>query len=184
MLGIAEQEDDEFLKGKVVADFGCGPRGSLHWTDKPLIKIGIDVLAKDYMDAFGEELAGHHMIYVTSSEKRISLPTDFVDCLFTINSLDHVDNLQQMTNELFRILKPGGMFLASFNLNEPSTVCEPQTLTEDVIKKTILNNCEIESYRLAYKEEDTYYNFFNDKTVRSLGESTKPALLWVKGIKK
>lgn len=185
MLGIAEQEDDEFLKGKIVADFGCGPRGSLQWTDKPMIKLGIDVLAKDYMDNFGNELAGHGMIYVTSSEKRIPLPTGFVDCLFTINSLDHVDNLEQMTEELLRILKPGGTLLASFNLNEPQTECEPQTLTEDVIKKLILDNFTVESYRLAYKtEENPYHNIFKNETVDSLVEGGGPAVLWVKGKKK
>lgn len=183
MLGIAQQENDEFLKGKIVVDFGCGPRGSLYWTDKPLIKIGIDVLAKDYMDYFGEELAEHNMIYVTSSEKRIPLPTDFVDVLFTMNSLDHVDNLQQMTGELMRILKQGGTLLASFNLNEPSTECEPQMLTEDLIKNLILDNFQVESYRLAYKEDGTYRNFFTYKTVDSL-EEDKPAVLWVRGRKK
>lgn len=184
MLGIAEQEDDEFLNGKIVADFGCGPRGSLQWTDKPLVKIGVDVLAKDYMDSFGEELAGHNMIYVTSSEKRIPLPTGFVDCIFTINSLDHVDNLQTMVNELLRILKRGGTLMASFNLNEPSTECEPQTLTEAVIKNMILDHFVIDSYRLAYKEnEDAYGNMFHKKTVTSL-ERVEPALLWVRGRKK
>ena len=28
MLGIAQEKDDSFLAGKIVADFGCGPRGS------------------------------------------------------------------------------------------------------------------------------------------------------------
>ncbi len=185
MLGIAEQEDDDFLRGMVVADFGCGPRGSLQWTDKPRIKLGIDVLAKDYMDHFGEELAGHNMIYVTSSEKHIPLPTGFVDCLFTINSLDHVDNLQQMAGEILRILKHGGTLLASFNLNEPCTECEPQTLTEDLVRNLILDNFTIESYRLAYKEEgDTYRNIFNNKTVTVSDEEIKPVVLWVKGKKK
>ena len=40
MLCIAEEDNDDFLQGKIVADFGCGPRGSLQWTNKPLMKIG------------------------------------------------------------------------------------------------------------------------------------------------
>ena len=27
MLAMAEEENDDFLSGKIVADFGCGPRG-------------------------------------------------------------------------------------------------------------------------------------------------------------
>jgi len=37
MLSIAEEENDSFLTNKVVADFGCGPRGSLNWIKTPCI---------------------------------------------------------------------------------------------------------------------------------------------------
>ena len=33
MLAMAQVENDEFLRGKIVADFGCGPRGSLVWAE-------------------------------------------------------------------------------------------------------------------------------------------------------
>jgi hypothetical protein len=44
MLSMAQEEDDLFLKDKIVADFGCGPRGSLAWVKSTPIKIGIDIL--------------------------------------------------------------------------------------------------------------------------------------------
>lgn len=184
MLDIAQESDDKFLDGKVVADFGCGPRGSLAWTDMPRIKLGIDVLARDYLENFGEELIKHNMIYVTSSESRIPIPDAFVDYLITINSLDHVDNLEQMSGEFLRILKPGGILLASFNLNEPQTECEPQTLTEEIVKNKILQYFEIESIRMAYKSEDTaYQNMWNNNFVDSLADN-RPGVLWVRGKKK
>ena len=184
MLSIAEENDDKFLDGKNVADFGCGPRGSLAWTDSPAVKLGIDVLSKDYLENFGDELINHGMIYVTSSESKIPIPDEFVDCLFTINSLDHVNKLREMTGELLRILKRGGTLLASFNLNEPCTVCEPQTLTEDLVKNVILQYFDIESYRMSYKDEkDTYLNIFNNRFVDTL-ENGRPGVLWVKGKKK
>lgn len=131
MLSIAQEIDDSFLENKVIADFGCGPRGSLKWAKSPLMKIGIDVLASRYMEEFGETLIQHDMTYVTSTEKYIPLPNESVDCICTINSLDHVNNLEEMSKEILRILKPSGILLASFNLNEPATECEPQTLTEE-----------------------------------------------------
>ena len=63
MLAIAQESDDNFLKGKIVADFGCGPRGSLAWTDSPSRRIGIDVLVPIYLDFFGECMLGHGMDY-------------------------------------------------------------------------------------------------------------------------
>lgn len=110
MLAIAQEEDDTFMADKVVADFGCGPRGSLVWTEQPSVKLGIDVLANQYLKRFGNELIHHNMIYVTSSETKIPVPNAFVDYLYTINSLDHVDSLEAMVYELLRILKRGGYF--------------------------------------------------------------------------
>jgi len=48
MLAIAEEISDEFIKGKIIADFGCGPRGSLVWAESAMLQIGIDVLAYRY----------------------------------------------------------------------------------------------------------------------------------------
>lgn len=183
MLGIAQEKDDKFLERKIVADFGCGPRGSLMWTDKPLIKLGIDVLAGEYLENFGRELIRHNMVYVTSSEDKIPIPDAFCDYVFTINSLDHVDHLQQMMQEILRILKPGGDILASFNLNEPKTACEPQTLTEDIIKTQILESFEIVSYRMAYQEEnDAYANIWKNNFTDII-ENNKPGVLWVRAKK-
>lgn len=184
MLDIACETNDMFWKDKVVVDFGCGPCGSLAWTDTPAVKIGIDVLSSVYMDNFGEELASHNMIYVTSSEKRIPLPSNYADCLLTINSLDHVDSLNSMSNELNRILKPGGVLLGSFNLNEPVTECEPQTLTEKILKETLLVQFDICSYRLAYKGEPDAFSDMRNKKYISEIESGKSAVLWLKAVKK
>jgi len=45
MLAVADERSPAFLHAKVVADFGCGPRGSLCWATSARERIGIDVLA-------------------------------------------------------------------------------------------------------------------------------------------
>ena len=183
MLAIAEEENDDFWKDKVVADFGCGPRGSLAWTDTPAIKLGIDVLTVQYMKLFGDELNKHNMIYVVSDEKRIMMPDKYVDCLLTINSLDHVDDMGAMVSEILRILKPGGLLLASFNLNEPTTLCEPLTLTEELLNKHFLKYFKIISYRKALQDKkDFYCNVINNQLVYE-SDNEQPMVLWVKGEK-
>lgn len=189
MLGMAEEETDEFWRGKIVADFGCGPRGSLAWTNTPKIKIGIDVLSEKYLREFGDELISHNMLYVTSTEDRIPIPDNFVDFLITMNSLDHVTKLDNIISELLRILKPEGILLASFNLNEPFARCEPQTLTEKKLEDKLLKYFDTISYRLVYQVEehlryhDFYNNFFEDNVVKSLDDD-KEGILWFKGKKK
>lgn len=183
MLAIAEEENDDFWRGQVVADFGCGPRGSLAWTNTPAVKLGIDVLAAHYLESFGDELIRHNMIYVVSDEKRIMIPDSYVDCLLTINSLDHVDDMGAMVSEILRILKPGGKLLASFNLNESSTECEPQSFTEEFLKEEFLKYFKINSYRKAIKDpKNIYDNILNNQLVYE-SENDKPMILWVKGEK-
>lgn len=179
-LGIACEENDSFLKDKIIADFGCGPRGSLVWTDAPKVKIGIDVLVNSYMRYFGECMSKHGMIYLNSDEYRIPLADNYVDVISTINSLDHVSVLDNMVEEICRVLKPGGLFLGSFNLNEPTTQCEPQTLTEDLLYEKLLCRFEILDKRIARKgEKDTYSEIRVGNLVDKLQEK-EPGEMWVK----
>lgn len=183
MLSIAEEKDDSFWSNKVVADFGCGPRGSLTWSKTPLLRIGIDVLAEKYAANFSDEIKKHEMVYVTSTENLIPMPDECVDYLLTINSLDHVNNLDEIICELHRILKKGGILLGSFNLNEPYTEYEPQTLTESIIDQKLLKHFKVNTYRLAYKNKnDTYENLRNNKLINCT--DGRESILWVKAVKK
>ena len=96
------------------------------------------------------------MIYVQSSENVIPISTNYVDYLITINSLDHVYNLDLIAKELKRILKPNGILLAGFNLNEPETECEPQTLTIEKLKNELLNEFKIQRIMLNIKGQGSF----------------------------
>ena len=178
MLSIAGEENDDFVRGKVVADFGCGPRGSLCWAAGAERRIGIDVLADAYR-RFGTD--GHNMEYLKSSEKEIALPSGSVDIMFTLNAMDHVDDFDAMCREILRVLKPGGDFIGSFNLEEPATFAEPQCLTEQDVEDNILKYMDIGTYRVAMQGpgEDTYRHFFDNSKPPMSG----PRYLWVRARK-
>lgn len=182
MLAMAEEPSDDFLDGKIVADFGCGPRGSLVWANSALLRIGIDVLADRYADEFTDNIISHGMIYLKSTENVIPLPSDFVDVVFTLNAIDHVDNFPVMCKEIIRVLKPGGEFIGGFNLEEPASPCEPQQLNERIIKDNLLNNMEVQSYRITKKGpvENVYAPFFDGNLSYKPGQE---GLLWVKARK-
>jgi SAM-dependent methyltransferase len=182
MLGMAQEEDDGFLKDKIVADFGCGPRGSLVWIKSARVKIGIDVLADSYVTEFAENIKSHDMIYLKSTEEVIPLPSDFVDVMFTINAMDHVSNLPVMCKEVIRVIRPGGYLIGSFKLGEPETTTEPQTLSEDIIKKHLLDYMDVDSYRVTAPGpgSNQYQPFFDNELSYNKGESS---ILWVKARK-
>lgn len=183
MLAMAEEPNDNFMRGKIVADFGCGPRGSLAWIKSTNLRIGIDVLADKYVDEFTENIISHEMIYLKSTEKSIPLPSNFVDVMFTLNAIDHVDSFTVMCSEIIRVLKPGGDFIGSFNLEEPSTKCEPQKLDEKIIEEHLLNKLEVISYRITEQrtDEERYAAFFNGNLSYDKGQK---GYLWVRAKKR
>lgn len=159
MLAMAGEETSDFITGKFVADFGCGPRGSLVWATSAALRIGIDVLADVYADEFTDDLLSHGTVYVKSTERVIPLPSNFVDVMFTLNAIDHVDHFAQMCNELVRVLKPGGLLIGSFNLEEPASKCEPQQLNEDLVKEHLLDALQCETYRVTAKPSDGKHQY-------------------------
>lgn len=183
MLAMSEEPDDSFLEGKVVADFGCGPGGSLAWASSAHLRIGIDVLADRYSDEFKDNILSHGMIYLKSTEKVIPLPSGFVDVLFSLNAIDHAHYLNDICREILRVLKPGGHLIASLNLEEPPTTTEPHKLDEDIIRENLLKDLEIQSYRLAEQgpSEDRYRQFFGGNLQYKRGQK---GYLWVKARKK
>jgi SAM-dependent methyltransferase len=182
MLAMAEQPNNDFLEGKVVADFGCGPRGSLVWADSALLRVGIDVLEDGYADEFRDNIVTHGMIYLKSTENVIPLPSDFVDVMFTLNAMDHVDSFPTMCKEVIRVLKPGGELIGSFNLEEPRSPCEPQQFNEKTIKENLLSYLEVQSYRISQKgpNEDPYRPFFRQALSYGLGQEGD---LWIRARK-
>lgn len=181
LLGMAGEQDQRFIAGKIIADFGCGPQGSLVWARAASLRIGIDLLATDYLEQFAEELLSHDMVYVASTEKVIPLPSCSVDVMFTSNALDHVADFQTMCDEIVRVIKPGGLLVASLNLEEPATSDEPQTLTEEMISATLLAELDVETYRATdlVDEENVYAPLLEGREQRTSGRG----YLWVRARK-
>jgi hypothetical protein len=183
MLAMAGKTDDSFLQGKIVADFGCGPQGSLVWASSASLRIGIDVLADHYADEFTDQITSYGMIYLKSTEKVIPLPSDFIDIMFTLNAIDHVDSFAAMSREIIRVIKPGGSFFGSFNLEEPATPCEPQKLNEKIIQTNLLKFLDVQSYRITQRgpQENPYGALFDGTCCYKKGQR---GLLWVGARKK
>ncbi len=180
MLNMADEKNDDFMANKVVADFGCGPRGSLAWAKKASLRVGIDVLAAEYAREFPSEISKHNMIYVCSTEEIIPMPSGLVDLMFTMNALDHVENLENMCSEICRVLKKGGTFFGSFNLNEPPTAAEPQTLTENILDQKLLKMFRKQKVRFGgHRPGGSRYADMFEGTSNYV--ENKPGYMWFKG---
>ena len=99
--------DIQDYKGKKILDIGCGPRGRLEWADMSSERIGLDPLANSYLKLGANK---HKMIYINASAEEIPYENEYFDFISTFNSLDHVDDLNQVIREIKRVLKTGGLY--------------------------------------------------------------------------
>ena len=121
------------------------------------------------------------MIYISAPAEQIPLPSNYVDVVFSMNSLDHVDDVVAACSEIRRILKPGGYFIGSLNLDEPPTLTEPFMLTEEFLERHLFCGWEKEFYKIRPKVDDTgqvTYRFFYEDCPSELCEAPGPRALW------
>ena len=121
-----------FHRGLRMLDVGCGPRGSLEWADGAARRVGLDPLAAAYAELGTAE---HAMEYVAAGAESMPFADASFDVVSTINSLDHVDDLDRVIAELKRVVAPGGTLLLITDVNHDPTPCEPQVFGWDVVER-------------------------------------------------
>jgi SAM-dependent methyltransferase len=120
----------EFFDGKRMLDVGCGPRGSLEWAVTARQRVGLDPLAALYAEL---GTSAHAMEYVASGAEHIPFADGHFDVVTTVNSLDHVEDLDATIAELMRVLRPGGTLLLLTDVNHDPTPCEPHNISWDIV---------------------------------------------------
>jgi SAM-dependent methyltransferase len=123
--------DASFYRDKRLLDIGCGPRGSLEWATQAVERVGIDPLADRYSRLRSRP---HAMTYVTGVAEEMPFPDNHFDVVSTINSLDHVDDVQRALCEIRRVVKPDGVWLLLVDVGHGPTVTEPHRIGWDLIQ--------------------------------------------------
>jgi FkbM family methyltransferase len=179
MMAMGDIENPSVFDDKICLDVGCGPMGSMTWLTNARAAIGLDPLVESYRQ-FGIER--HRMLYLGARAEQIPLPTHYVDVVFSMNSLDHVDDFANACAEIRRILKPGGWFIGSLNLDEPPTSTEPWTLTEALLRKHLFAKWHPEYYKIRPKiDSQGYfgpYRYFFEPCPPEMLARRGPKALW------
>jgi ubiquinone/menaquinone biosynthesis C-methylase UbiE len=121
-----------FYRGKRIVDIGCGPRGSLEWAMDADIRIGIDPLAGMYRRLGTNR---HSMQYIACGAEKLPFSDDSFDVVSSFNSLDHVDDLNKVIDEIKRVLAPQGYFLLLTDIHRQPTVLEPVAYSWDIVDR-------------------------------------------------
>jgi len=120
-----------FFVGKRILDIGCGPRGSLEWATEAARRVGLDPLADRYLDLGIDE---HAMEYCSARAESIPFPDESFEIVSSLNSLDHVDDLDATLNEITRVLVPDGSFLLEVEFGHRPTDTEPIEIRGDFVE--------------------------------------------------
>lgn len=102
----------EALKGKSkrLLDFGCGDGSFLvGLADEVNERYGIDI--DDRIITQARSHLPEINFQVLRSEKRIPFKDNFFDVVTLHHVLEHVNSETQVVKEIYRVLKPGGLFL-------------------------------------------------------------------------
>jgi SAM-dependent methyltransferase len=118
-----------FFEAKRVLDVGCGPRGSLEWAARAARRVGLDPLADRYREL---GIDRHEMEYVAAPAERMPFEDAAFDVVASLNSLDHVDDVEAAVAEITRVAAPGATWLLTVEVGHEPTATEPHSLGWDV----------------------------------------------------
>jgi SAM-dependent methyltransferase len=135
VLREAGIEDEDFFHDKVVVDIGPGPLG---FPDAcpARVSIGVDPLAERFAE-HGLLLPDTRALYLSSGGEQIPLVSASVDVVLARNSLDFVDDPEQVLREAQRILRPAGTLIALFDVDSTPSPGEPHVLTVERVRATL-----------------------------------------------
>lgn len=123
--------DANSFSGEKVLDIGAGPHPSaLCFLGSEI--YGMDPLMEDYKELgypIGEYDKKCH--FIKSRAEKMPFPDSFFDVVISVNAIDHVDNIEQTSHEIQRVLKAEGKFRMHVHYHK-ATVTEPLELDDSV----------------------------------------------------
>jgi SAM-dependent methyltransferase len=170
-----------FYTGKRILDIGCGPRGSLEWADMATERVGLDPLVPTYLKMGADR---HKMAYVAASSDAIPFAADYFDVVCSINSLDHVAEVDKTIAEIKRVVRPGGSFLLVTEVNHEPTSTEPVKLPWSITAAFTDAFSLVTEKRFEIGGHDIHRQIFIDDRFDETNRADRPGILLAKFIKK
>ena len=117
----------EELKDKVLLDLGSFTGGRLiAWAENYKLKKSYGIDINPIFKIASEEFAREKNInadFSTGIGEKLPYDDNFFDFIVSTDTFEHVQSLEKSMEECYRVLKPGGKFLASVPAEFPEKIC-------------------------------------------------------------
>jgi ubiquinone/menaquinone biosynthesis C-methylase UbiE len=103
------------FEGKKVLELGCS-RGYLlnsFLQEESFTAIGADIDEEALSEA--RRHLGDRIEFVQSAPESVPLPDQSVDIVYSIDTIEHLSKPKEMLLDIYRVLRPGGLFLVHFH---------------------------------------------------------------------
>jgi ubiquinone/menaquinone biosynthesis C-methylase UbiE len=105
---------EEYIKGKRVADIGCGTGyGTVHMVQFAESAVGVDYSAETVAQNKKDNAHIENLEFITCTVPPIDLPSESFDVVTAFQFIEHLEDPMGFIKEAKRILKPGGVFLCT-----------------------------------------------------------------------
>lgn len=104
----------DYVKGKNTADIGCADGyGTQYLADVTLTTVGVDYSEATLAEARKKHAAKTNLTFKSSSVPPLPLETSSLDVVTAFQFIEHIEARLEFMKEVYRVLKPGGVFLCS-----------------------------------------------------------------------
>ena len=105
---------EEFVKGKKVADIGCGTGyGTVHLAGFAEEATGVDYSAETLENSRKEYAHITNLKFVHGKVPPVPLESESMDVVTAFQFIEHIPNPVDFIRDVHRVLKPGGVFLCT-----------------------------------------------------------------------
>lgn len=103
-----------FVKDKVIADIGCADGyGTTYLADYAKSATGVDYSAETVALASQKHKHKSHLNFVQSSVPPLPFNDESLDVVTSFQFIEHIEQRLSFIKEVYRVLKPGGVFLCT-----------------------------------------------------------------------
>lgn len=164
---------EQYVKGKRVADIGCGSGyGTVHLAKFAESATGVDYSAETLENSRKEYAHVKNLDFIHCKVPPIALPDASMDVVTAFQFIEHIHDRVEFIREVKRILKPGGTFICTTVNAKMSLARNPFHVYEysfDAIEKDFRKVfSEVELLGLQGNDRVNKYYQENNKWVRSI----------------